>query len=288
MERIYEDGRVYDLMYGAAGRDVEFYVGLAREFCRGCGTRAEGVGRAGEGASRGKWEKVETAVETREAVEEARAGVLELGCGTGRYLIPWAKAGFRAVGIDVSAAMLREAAAKAERKGAAIELHEGDMREFELGERFEMVVIAGNSFCHLKTVEDAERCLNCVRGHVAQGGVLVVDVFVPDVKLLSRDSGGRYAFGAYEDPEDGVRVNVTYSGRYDAARQIQTMAMFYRRVGEEREEEGLLELRMWYPAELEAVLRYNGFVVERRYGGHDGSAFDGRAGKQILVCREGR
>jgi len=77
-------------------------------------------------------------------VEEAqRAGspVLELGCGTGRILIPVAQAGVTITGLDLSVPMLdiarRKVAALDADTQDRIELVEGDMRRFSLGRRFE-------------------------------------------------------------------------------------------------------------------------------------------------------
>src|SRR6266511_5941338 len=56
--------------------------------------------------------------------------VLELGCGTGRVLVPCAAAAGAAVGVDVSPSMLARAAAAVAAAGLGdrIELHRGDMR----------------------------------------------------------------------------------------------------------------------------------------------------------------
>lgn len=47
--------------------------------------------------------------------------LLDLGCGTGRLLVPMAQRGHRVVGVDLSAPMLRLAGVKAEAAGVAIE-----------------------------------------------------------------------------------------------------------------------------------------------------------------------
>lgn len=246
VESLYLDGRHYDRMYGLDDTDAGFYLDLARN---------------------------------------AGGSILELACGTGRYLIPWATAGHRVVGVDYAPAMLARAADKARDASVQIELHESDMREFRLEQRFALIVIAGNSLVHLRTARDLERFLARVREHLAPHGRLVIDVFVPDVRLLARDPELRYPFAAYDDPDDGVRTTVTHSARYDPATQINTITIFTRRDGEQRESAGTLALRMWFPAELEALLQYNGFAIEQRFGGHNRSPLDARSGKQILICK---
>src|SRR5207253_2377433 len=93
-------------------------------------------------------------------VDEARnsgAPVLELGCGTGRILIPIAETGIEIVGLDAAQSMLdiarRKVAALPEETQRRIELTEGDMRHFDLGRRFSLVLIPYRAFLHLLTVE---------------------------------------------------------------------------------------------------------------------------------------
>ena len=99
-------------------------------------------------------------------VEEAqRAGspVLELGCGTGRSLIPVAQAGIDVVGLDRSEDML--STAKKHISGLSAEttkrirLVHGDMRSFSLEQRFSLAMIANRSFLHLLTTDDQRRAL---------------------------------------------------------------------------------------------------------------------------------
>lgn len=48
--------------------------------------------------------------------------VLELGCGTGRYIVPFSKLGFDCTGIDITPAMLKVAEGKAKKIGVAPKL----------------------------------------------------------------------------------------------------------------------------------------------------------------------
>jgi len=83
-------------------------------------------------------------------VEEARTGggrVLELACGSGRMTIPIAQAGIEIVGMDLSASMLEAARSKASAAGVDVTFMQGDMRSFELPQKFSTIFIAGNSRC---------------------------------------------------------------------------------------------------------------------------------------------
>src|SRR5579884_3048187 len=55
--------------------------------------------------------------------------LLDLGCGTGRLLTPFAARGYQVVGLDLSAAMLAVAAARARRAGVAVDLVRANLVE---------------------------------------------------------------------------------------------------------------------------------------------------------------
>lgn len=84
--------------------------------------------------------------------------VLELGVGTGRVAVPLAEAGCRVTGLDLAPAMLDVAAqrvtALAPEAAARIDLVQGDMANFELGRRFDWIVIAARAFQPLELLSD--------------------------------------------------------------------------------------------------------------------------------------
>ena len=111
----------------------------------------------------------------------ARGPVLELGCGTGRVLIPIARAGVSIAGLDSSATMLSYCKAKLAAEPAyvqtKVELFESDMRAFDLQRKFALITIPFRPFQHLLTVEDQLACLASIRRHLERGGRLILDIF---------------------------------------------------------------------------------------------------------------
>jgi ubiquinone/menaquinone biosynthesis C-methylase UbiE len=82
--------------------------------------------------------------------------LLDVGCGTGRHLIPLASAGLRATGVDLSPAMLGRARARAERAGVEVELLEADARELpaDLGSFDAVVCLCEGAFCLVDDVAE--------------------------------------------------------------------------------------------------------------------------------------
>src|SRR5215813_7646967 len=69
--------------------------------------------------------------------------VLDLGCGTGGHAVPLARRGHAVLGVDRSSAMLEVAREKvaAELPECTVTFCRGDIRQLDLGQRFEVVLM---------------------------------------------------------------------------------------------------------------------------------------------------
>jgi len=243
-DQVYRDGRHYDRLFPDCGGDLPFLLAQAQ---------------------RGDT-------------------VLELACGTGRVTIPLAKAGLRVTGIDLSRGMLEEARRKAAAEGVSASWIEADMRAFDLGATFSTVMLVANGLCHLLTIADFEACTACVRKHLVPDGRFIIDVFVPDCGILTRDPAGRFPMSdEYDDPDGKGRVAVIHSNIYDPTTQVNHITTVTTwSPGEEIA--GEVDMRMYFPQELDALLKYNGLPVERKFSDYAGTPFDAGATKQLIIC----
>jgi SAM-dependent methyltransferase len=113
--------------------------------------------------------------------------ILELGTGTGRVSIPLAEDGHEVVGLDLSAAMLDLSAARLRERpelASRVRLVEGDMTNFDLGQRFRLALVPARSFQHVITPEGQRATLSCIRRHLVPGGYLILDLFDPKFETL--------------------------------------------------------------------------------------------------------
>jgi SAM-dependent methyltransferase len=145
-----------------------------------------------------------------EAALAAGGPVLEIGCGTGRVLIPTARAGIDITGLDSSVHMLDVCRAKllleAPDVRSRVHLVREDMRDFALRQNFALATIPFRPFQHLTTVEDQRACLQTIHAHLQPGGQLILDLFNPMVERLGNDTiGPHYPEGEFSTP-DGRRV----------------------------------------------------------------------------------
>ena len=222
-------------------------------------------------------------------VDEAiRSGgaILELACGTGRLLIPMARAGLEVTGVDIVRPMLDHARAKAEAAGVALDLVHGDMRGVHLGRRFAMILIAFNSMLHLASLDDFRALLASIRRHLTPDGVFIFDIFNPSIAMLARDPDARVEVRRFDHPELG-EVVVEATVEYDAATQVSRGAWYLSAAGRPDFRVIPLNMRSIFPQELPLLLSLGGLRVVERFGDWSRAPFTADAALQLVICESG-
>jgi len=217
--------------------------------------------------------------------------VLELACGTGRVVLPLARAGFGITGLDISPHMLAVAGRQLGREEAGVRarvhLVEGDMSHFTLGEQFGLILIPYRSFQALLERADQKACLACCASHLRPGGRLAIDVFHPRLSLLATPGGIDVTAREYEGP-DGVAVREMGHSDYDIADQRLVWRARYECTtpnGLVTTREFATPLRYFFRFEMEWMLEACGFEVEALHGNFDRSPFTAESPEMIFVAR---
>lgn len=104
---------------------------------------------------------------------------LELGCGTGRLLLPLLAAGLSVDGLDASADMLACCRSKAAKIGLSPRLHLADMGAFSLGRRYAAVFCAVGTMTLLTAPGAMEAALRRAYDHLLPGGRIAVSMDRP-------------------------------------------------------------------------------------------------------------
>jgi SAM-dependent methyltransferase len=159
------------------------------------------------------------------------------------------------------------------------------MRDFSLNETFALIFVPYNSFQCLYSVAEAEAALACIRSHLAPSGRFILDVFNPSIELIVDRSRTGKRHGLVEFPERG-KAEWFERVHYDAAAQVNRVTWTFV-FPDGTEEVQRLDMRCFYPLELEVLLKANGFIIEERFGDFDREAFKSDSPKQILICRKG-
>lgn len=227
---------------------------------------------------------------------EARArgqAVLELGCGTGRVALRLPQAGATVVGLDRAPHML----AQARRKSAGmanVRWVEGDMRAFDLGERFGLAIIPGHSFQHLNTPDDQLACLASIARHLAPGGLLVVHLDHQDPAwlgdLLSGKGGGFEERGSFRRAATGRMVRTWKAWSYERATQTATSQVAWEEIEEDgrvvaRWQTDPVRLHCLFRFEMEHLLGRAGYSVEALYGGFDRQPLGEESSEMVWLAR---
>ncbi len=226
-----------------------------------------------------------------EMAEEAGGPVVELGCGTGRVLLPLADAGVIVTGVDISPALLEVARAKLAVAGlsARVTLVEADLRHPGLPTgAFDLAICTSNTLMHLTDPAEQEAALAAACKLLRPGGRLMLDLFNPDLARLLEVNGLMELADRWVDETAGVEV-IKWSVRsIDIAEQMQETLFIYEETlpgGETRRTSCPFTLRYLWRNEGELMLRAAGFVVEEVWGEFDGTPYDAMSDHLIYIAR---
>ncbi|MGA5416542.1 class I SAM-dependent methyltransferase [Streptomyces pseudogriseolus] len=227
---------VYDLLYPAAGPAVDSMVAFLQE------------------------------------LRPAPASLLELGVGTGRLAIPLARHGYRVHGVDASPAML--AKLRENDPEGRVTASVGDFGALAVEERYDLVLIALNTFFMLPTQDQQIACLRGIHEALADGGAAVFETYNPQVYHRLTEATTRVGHLA---PDalliDTVQVN----------RSLQSALVVHTIMGPG----GLRKVpevsRYAWPAEFDVMARLAGLRVTGRWADWDRSPVTDQAEKHVYV-----
>ncbi|MDM3844904.1 MAG: class I SAM-dependent methyltransferase [Aphanizomenon gracile PMC638.10] len=209
--------------------------------------------------------------------------ILELCCGNGRIAITLAEKGWQLTGVDISESMLKEARIKC----SSVEWIQADVQNFALDKQFSLIIFPLNSVGHLSDLQSVENCLKLVRKYLQPNGRFIIDLenyLNPDCLefFLSKT---RNLFSVYEDPDGKGTVIVTYENEVDWPQQTWIWKLFFRLAGQKKEIVEETKVRLYFPKELDILLKYNGFTIEHQFGDYDLTPFTSQSPRQLLICR---
>jgi SAM-dependent methyltransferase len=189
--------------------------------------------------------------------------VLDLGCGTGNHAFLLASRGYNVVGVERSEHMI----ALAERRlsqspnGATPRFERGDIRQIDLGRRFDAALILFAVLGYQLENRDVLSTLKAARRHLRRDALLIFDVWYGPAVLHMKPSTRVQLIPAGE-----TRILRVGSGRLDIAThtctvRYQLWTFVGERVSNEIEESH--QMRYFFPRELDLFLETSGFCPVR-------------------------
>ena len=198
--------------------------------------------------------------------------VLELGIGTGRIALPLAQRGCEVHGVDASEAMVEKLRGKNGGEGIPVTI--GDFAELDIEGEFSLVYVAFNTFFALLSQEDQVRCFSNVARRLREGGVFVIEAFVPDMTRWDQNQ----RVETHHLGDDSV---VLGASRHDPVEQ--RVASNHLVVSEAGVKMYPVRLRYAWPSELDLMARLAGLRLRERWGGWRREPFSAASVKHVSV-----
>jgi SAM-dependent methyltransferase len=183
--------------------------------------------------------------------------ILDLGCGTGRHAIEFARRGFDVTGVDFSEAMLARACEHGHSGTGSLDFVQGDARSYRSDAPFDTVLMNFNVLGYMSSNRDFTAALATARANLREGGVFVADfwygpavVIDPPGERLREITAGdtrilRCSRGTHEPDRQCIRIAI----RVIEVHQGQIRA----------DSEEVHTMRYFFPLELELALQSHGF-----------------------------
>jgi SAM-dependent methyltransferase len=164
-------------------------------------------------------------------VERHGEPALELGCGSGDPILALRERGLDVDGVDSSADMLARCRARAAERELEVTLHEQAMERLELSRRYRVIYLAGPTFNLLVDDETALAALTRIRIHLANDGIALIPLFIPQPTPEDRfgvarehvtDDGRVYRVSSISETRDDERRLQTTVLRYELTNDDET------------------------------------------------------------------
>ena len=203
----------------------------------------------------------------------AGAAVLDIPCGPGRHLLPLARRGLRACGVDLSQAYLEEARTRAEAAGLTPELIQADMRRFVRPASFDLAICMYTSFGYSSEPQDDVMMLHNLHQCLRPAGHLVLELVTKETAVATGPhtyavaNGGRIVERA-QLLQDGAIIQREW--QLEAAGTVRSWLAWH---------------RLYSVEELCELLRQAGFHRANVYGALDARPFSASGEGAVVIAQ---
>ena len=202
--------------------------------------------------------------------------VLELGCGTGRTLIPIATQCREITGIDYSADMVARCKSKLPNTLTdKCKILVGDITQLDLGRKFELLIAPYRVMQALETDQELDGFFSTIERHLSPTGSCILNVFNPKKK---KDE----MLSSWAKPNEEKRWDKTLpdNSRVVHSEWKDPMVLFVRLIYRKYRDEKLtdefvqkIKMRCYYPDEFKTLIASHGFHITASWGGYQGEKY---------------
>ena len=203
-----------------------------------------------------------------------RGPALEFAIGTGRVAIPLSQRGIPVSGIELSEPMVEQLRRKVPASDLPVTV--GDMATTRVPGEFSLVYLVFNTLANLRTQDEQVECFRNAARHLAPGGHVVIDLWVPGIRRLPP--------GQVAVP---FEVGATHTGfdTVDLSTQ-QGTSHHYSREPDGSYRYSTSNFRSIWPAECDLMARLAGLEFAGRWADWSHSPFTSDSERHVSVWRK--
>jgi SAM-dependent methyltransferase len=210
--------------------------------------------------------------------------VLEIGCGTGRVLIPLAKHCKHIVGIDISESMIAQCKQKLKSTGLDSDktiVQVNDVGKFRSSKRFDLIIAPYRVFQNIDDDNAIEAFFDTIRFHLAENGKCILNVFKPfgetENEVRKKWDTMKANRKAWEHDFKSAKIVC-----YDRISNVHPIKFIcYPTITYELYEnnqvvdkvEMNISMRCYFPGDFIKIIEDNGFIIEEKWGGYSGEVY---------------
>jgi 2-polyprenyl-3-methyl-5-hydroxy-6-metoxy-1,4-benzoquinol methylase len=202
--------------------------------------------------------------------------LLDIGCGTGTFLLEMVKNGWTGTGIDLSPEMIELAKLKAEKQKLFCDFLVQDMRETQFQKRFDLITCNFDAINYILLKKDMTKVFNNTYAILNKNGHFIFDIIT---SYQGRKFSGKFnmKFDTFE---------VIMSPAYNEATKIKTIELALNFKGKTYKEKHVQ--RCYEVAEISQLLEKSGFVIKQIWDIEDkkDKKIDAETTRAILICQK--
>lgn len=223
--------------------------------------------------------------------EEHGGPIMDIGCGTGRVMIPLAQQEYEVHGIDNEPAMLERGEQLRAQNPLLVKhmtFHSGDVLTHKLDKKFKLMLVPYNGMMHFHDQDTQLAVLRRLREWTADDGLLVLDLPNAGEAFSTQDTESLVLDRTFLEPESGHMVMQQSVSYLDRTAQLMRVTWIYDEItadGTLKRTFAPLVLYYYFYPEMKLLLERAGFEVEAVYGDTDYGPFEDGCQRMIILAR---
>jgi len=212
------------------------------------------------------WKKDDMEFWARIVDERKPQSVLELASGTGRLAKIFLREGVHYSGLEIIPDFVDASKEKLIYYADNLSITVGDMRNFNLNKKYDLIFIGFNSFLHLLTDQDVIKFFNSVKHHMHSKSCFIIDIFIPNPLFLYKPSNYRNKVLEFINSTTNNKTFVEESNTYDINTEINQIVWYFSTNKNKDYEKRMFSMRMFFPSKMNHMLIDAGFTICNQWG----------------------